>query len=62
VVAEVEFPSREESEAFAGPDWVGTEVIGDPAYRNESLAAHGPRAAVPGTGSRRRSAVAPRIG
>jgi CYTH domain-containing protein len=42
LVAEVEFPGMEESEAFAPPDWFGREVTGDPRYANQSLALHGP--------------------
>jgi CYTH domain-containing protein/8-oxo-dGTP pyrophosphatase MutT (NUDIX family) len=40
-VAEVEFPSVEESEHFEKPDYLGEEVTGDAAYKNLSLAIHG---------------------
>jgi CYTH domain-containing protein len=38
VVAEVEFPSAEQAEAWSGPGWLGEDVTDDPAYRNASLA------------------------
>jgi 8-oxo-dGTP diphosphatase len=38
VVAEVEFPSAEQAQAWSGPDWLGEDVTDDPAYRNASLA------------------------
>src|SRR6185437_12757190 len=38
LVAEVEFDSREASELFEGPDWLGREVTDDPAYSNRTLA------------------------
>jgi adenylate cyclase len=41
IVAEVEFGSIEESEAFDPPAWFGAEVTGDPAWTNASLALHG---------------------
>jgi CYTH domain-containing protein len=41
VVAEVEFASREEAEAFTPPPWCGDELTGDPGWSNASLAAHG---------------------
>ena len=41
LVAEVEFASSEASDAFAPPDWLGTEVTGDARYANQSLALHG---------------------
>ena len=37
VIAEVEFVSQEEAEAFTPPDWFGREVTYDPAYCNASL-------------------------
>jgi CYTH domain-containing protein len=37
-VAEVEFDSVEDARRFEPPSWFGTEVTGDPAYRNQSLA------------------------
>jgi CYTH domain-containing protein len=42
VVAEVEFESRDASDAFEAPPWLGREVTGEPSYANESLALHGP--------------------
>ena len=41
LVAEVEFPSTEASEAFAPPAWLGREVTGDARYANQSLARYG---------------------
>jgi CYTH domain-containing protein/CHAD domain-containing protein len=38
---EVEFTSAEEGRMFEPPDWFGAELTGDPAYANQSLAAHG---------------------
>ncbi|HSS32761.1 MAG TPA: CHAD domain-containing protein [Solirubrobacterales bacterium] len=38
---EVEFASAEEGRMFEPPDWFGAELTGDPAYANQSLAAHG---------------------
>ncbi|MBR3437662.1 MAG: CYTH domain-containing protein [Lachnospiraceae bacterium] len=37
-IAEVEFPSVEEAEAFEKPDWFGEEVTSDRRYRNSYLA------------------------
>ncbi|MBP5294812.1 MAG: CYTH domain-containing protein [Lachnospiraceae bacterium] len=37
-IAEVEFPSVEDSESFQKPDWFGEEVTYDPHYRNAYLA------------------------
>jgi len=37
-VAEVEFPSEAAARAWEGPDWLGADVTGDPAYRNANLA------------------------
>ena len=34
---EVEFPSLEDANAFAPPDWFGEDVTSDPAYRNGHL-------------------------
>lgn len=45
VIAEVEFPSQEASEAFSPPAWFGREVTDDPAYRNAALATDGRPAA-----------------
>jgi adenylate cyclase len=41
LVAEVEFDSEQDSEAFQPPDWLGDEVTGDDRYANESLALRG---------------------
>lgn len=41
VVAEVEFSSEEQAEAFAVPDWLGREVTDDPRYKNQRLALEG---------------------
>lgn len=41
MVAEVEFPSREEAEAFVPPPWFGEELTGDERWSNASLAEHG---------------------
>jgi CYTH domain-containing protein len=41
VVAEVEFGSREEAEAFTGPAWFGDELTGDPRWSNAALATDG---------------------
>jgi CYTH domain-containing protein len=41
ITAEVEFDSREASEVFDPPDWVGAEVTDDDRYKNQSLAVHG---------------------
>lgn len=49
VVVEVEFTDRSAAEAFAPPDWFGTEVTGEPAWSNASLATHG-RPATPTPG------------
>lgn len=38
VLAEVEFPSVEEADAFVKPDWFGEEVTYDPKYHNSYLA------------------------
>ena len=37
-LVEVEFPSEQEAEAFAKPDWFGDDVSADPRYRNSHLA------------------------
>lgn len=39
VVAELEFPSVAEAQAFTPPLWFGSEVTTDPRYRNVALAA-----------------------
>lgn len=36
-IAEVEFPSVEEAEAYRIPEWFGKEVTDDPQYRNSYL-------------------------
>jgi CYTH domain-containing protein len=41
VTAEVEFESEPASEAFAPPEWLGTEVTGDKRYANRALAVEG---------------------
>ena len=41
VVAEVEFESESESDAFEPPDWLGEEVTGDARYANRTLACDG---------------------
>lgn len=41
VVAEVEFASRDEAEAFVPPPWFGDELTGDDRWSNAALAAHG---------------------
>ena len=38
ILAEVEFPSLEEAEAFIPPEWFGEEVTYDPRYQNVSMA------------------------
>jgi CYTH domain-containing protein len=40
-VAEIEFPDEETARAFEAPSWLGSEVTGDAAYLNESLAVNG---------------------
>lgn len=37
VIAEVEFPSVEEANAFTPPDWFDEDVTEDPAYSNSNL-------------------------
>ncbi|MCX8007152.1 MAG: CYTH domain-containing protein [Coriobacteriia bacterium] len=41
IVAEVEFGSRAEADAFEPPEWFGTEITGRPEYTNASLAVRG---------------------
>ncbi len=36
-VAELEFPSREEADAFTPPDWFGEDVTQDGSYQNSAL-------------------------
>ena len=38
VLAEVEFPDADAAAEWPAPDWLGEDVTGDPAYRNQSLA------------------------
>jgi adenylate cyclase len=42
LVAEIEFPSRAASDAFAPPGWLGREITGDARYANRTLALSGP--------------------
>ena len=37
IIAEVEFPSLEEADAFLPPDWFDADVAQDPAYHNSNL-------------------------
>ncbi len=37
VIAEVEFETTKEAEAFLPPDWFGEDVTYDPAYHNSNL-------------------------
>ena len=37
VIAEVEFPSEEEANAFQPPEWFDEDVTFDPAYHNSNL-------------------------
>jgi adenylate cyclase len=41
VLAEIEFPSREKSEKFEPPNWLGEEVTEDSRYKNQALAQNG---------------------
>jgi adenylate cyclase len=41
VVAEVEFGSEADAEAFAPPAWLGPEVTGDARFKNQRLAVDG---------------------
>jgi adenylate cyclase len=41
LVAEVEFDSEEDAEAFAPPDWFGDDVTEDVRYKNQRLARDG---------------------
>ncbi len=41
VLAEVEFETREQAEAFRPPAWFGREVTYDPAYSNAALSRRG---------------------
>ena len=41
LMAEVEFDSRQASEGFDGPEWLGRDVTEDTAYSNRALAERG---------------------
>ncbi|WP_249010263.1 CYTH domain-containing protein [Conexibacter sp. DBS9H8] len=41
IVAEVEFASESDADAFTAPDWFGTDVTADLAYKNHRLATRG---------------------
>jgi CYTH domain-containing protein len=41
IVAEVEFSSEDEADAFEPPDWLGPEVTDDPRFKNQNLAREG---------------------
>jgi adenylate cyclase len=41
VVAEVEFDSEDDADAFAGPEWLDREVTDDRRYKNQRLACDG---------------------
>jgi CYTH domain-containing protein len=41
VVAEVEFRSEADAEAFRPPSWFADEVTGDPRFANQRLAVDG---------------------
>ena len=41
MTTEVEFPSLEEAEAFAAPEWFGKDVSEEKAYKNTSLCLYG---------------------
>lgn len=41
ITTEVEFPSLEEAEAFAAPEWFGKDVSEEKAYKNTSLSLYG---------------------
>ncbi|MEA2250739.1 MAG: adenylate cyclase [Solirubrobacteraceae bacterium] len=45
VVAEVEFGSEDEADAFEAPAWLGAEVTDDPRFKNQRLARDGAPAA-----------------
>ena len=42
VLAEIEFPSEDESKRFRPPPWLGREVTGDDRYANQTLAQSAP--------------------
>ena len=54
VIAEVEFPSIEESRQFAPPDWFAGDVTEDRRFKNQHLALHGMPAGFSQTGSETR--------
>lgn len=37
IIAEVEFPSVEEANAFAAPEWFDQDVTSDPSYHNSNM-------------------------
>ena len=37
IMAEVEFPTKEEAESFTPPAWFGKDVTKDPAYHNSNM-------------------------
>ena len=41
MTTEVEFPSMEEAEGFAAPDWFGKDVSEEKAYKNTALSLYG---------------------
>ena len=41
MTTEVEFPSLEEAEAFAAPEWFGKDVSEEKTYKNTSLSLYG---------------------
>ena len=41
LIAEVEFDSESDAEAFVPPSWFGVEVTHDPSWNNASLSTHG---------------------
>ena len=41
ITAEMEFDSKDQSDTFEPPDWLGREVTGDDRYANETLAVEG---------------------
>ena len=41
MTTEVEFPSLEDAESFAAPDWFGKDVSEEKAYKNTSLSLYG---------------------
>jgi CYTH domain-containing protein/CHAD domain-containing protein len=62
LVAEVEFPTEDESRAWEPPGWIGREVTGDAAYANQALALDGaPRELDPAPASRENGEV-PSVG